>query len=569
MATVNNKCLGLSKDIDNPGFILTNRAGSFFSFSSNPESKYHGYFASLGNRLYKVIESLQAADVPQQFDYYPGRVAIIRGSRSESVFLPHYYNSLCYVLSKSADVDVFLDCMLASDFREWGRYYNAHFKDNALVVEFVKKTDGRDSAAGLDEFKLYLAVRSDGACNKLGHWVKRDYRLDRQRGSLSERYVYRAFSVHASKMVFSAALSEDAALSESEYVFSHMHGLQEKSRKSSVLELAKSSYDALVTAEDVYAGLPWFYQYWSRDSVISSSAAGMLLRKRLLFRYLGRIGRDGRIASIGIGSSDSVGWLFFRLRQLYEAKALTGSEILEVKAALKNSLGRQQEFYGRSGLIFSSKNESWMDTDFGDNGREGFPVEVQALTLASLNFLWLLSKKQSVRNQESAMADKARAGFWNRKYLADLAFDFTIRPNVFIAAYAYPKLLSKKEWETCFDNVLPHLWLDWGGLASIDKAHPLFQENYTGENSKSYHRGDSWYWINNLAAVVMARLNRKKYGYYIKKIKDASVNDLLWLGAVGCCSELSSASQQKAEGCLSQAWSCSTLIELLQELKSG
>ena len=259
-----------------------------------------------------------------------------------------------------------------------------------------------------------------------------------------------------------------------------------------------------------------------------------------------------------------MGWLFLRAHQLYDSGAFSKAEIKEIIDSLKESLQKQQENYGKEGLIFSGRNETWMDTSHDDGGREGFPIEIQALTLASYNFLWLLTGDRKVKSIESSMAKKVRKQFYNNKYLADLARDYTIRPNVFIAAYAYPQLLSKKEWETCFEHILPSLWLTWGGLASIDKNHSLFQKDYTGENNQSYHRGDSWFWINNLAAVVMSRLDRKKYSSYVSKIKDASVNDLLYKGAAGGCSEVSSASQQRAEGCLNQAWSCATLIELLK-----
>lgn len=111
------------------------------------------------------------------------------------------------------------------------------------------------------------------------------------------------------------------------------------------------------------------------------------------------------------------------------------------------------------------------------------------------------------------------------------------------------------------------MWLNWGGLATIDKNHYLFQKKHTGANDLSYHRGDSWYWLNNLAAIVMYRVNKIKYRSKINKILEASVNDLLWMGAVGCSSEISSAEKQTSDGCLNQAWSNAMLIELLDEVK--
>jgi glycogen debranching enzyme len=152
------------------------------------------------------------------------------------------------------------------------------------------------------------------------------------------------------------------------------------------------------------------------------------------------------------------------------------------------------------------------------------------------------------------------------KYLADGAEDDAIRPNVFIAAYAYPELLSKKEWIACFDQILPRLWLDWGGISTIDVSHPFFVANHTGENSKSYHSGDSWFWLNNLAALVLFAFDKKKYKNYIQHVLKASTQEILYEGVVGHHAELSGASEFKPAGSLVQAWSAAMYVELIEEL---
>ncbi len=568
----------LSGSSASPGFILTNNAGSFACFSAKPASKFEGFFASSGSEVFRIIESIV---LPGEVKELANRFYCVerkKGSLKESFFVPHYYNSLCYELPKKSSFDVFLDFRKAYDFRQWGRFYRAYEKGKTIVVEFVKKTDAReDKRSGVEEFSIYLAIRTDGSHKKVGEWVKRDYEADRARNSASERYVYNSFSINASKAVFSVASSESASVSEANYIFSNLDSLKRQLKShysgsgSIECNAAINAFESLTTKKGIYAGLPWFFQEWGRDTLVSLPAAHKYLRKSIVLSYIRSIGNDGRIPNViphfkgsPLGSSDAVGWLFLRAKELYEEDAFTESEQKELTSTLKKSLLQQQKNYGKDGMIFSGRNETWMDTSYSDGGREGFPIEIQALTLAAYDLLWLLTKDKKAKEQETAMAAVVRKQFWNGRCLKDLAGDSTIRPNIFIAAYAYPQLLAKKEWEACIDNILPHLWLDWGGLSSIDRNHPLFQPNYTGEDNRSYHRGDSWFWINNLAAIVMHRLNKKKYGSYIKKIKSASVKDLLWNGAAGCCSELSSASQQRAEGCLNQAWSCSTLVELLR-----
>lgn len=167
---------------------------------------------------------------------------------------------------------------------------------------------------------------------------------------------------------------------------------------------------------------------------------------------------------------------------------------------------------------------------------------------------------------ENTLKIKLKHKFWNGKILADGLNDFTIRPNVFIASYIYPELLQPKEWEACFENSLKSLWLDWGGLSTIDKNNKLFTDTHTGEINKSYHRGDSWFWLNNLAAVELNKINPKKFQNQIQKIISASTEDILWKGCIGCASELSSAKELTSTGCFNQAWSDAMYVEMVDEI---
>jgi len=77
----------------------------------------------------------------------------------------------------------------------------------------------------------------------------------------------------------------------------------------------------------------------------------------------------------------------------------------------------------------------------------------------------------------------------------------------------------------------------------------------SGEGSSSYHNGDSWYFMNNLVASVLYRINPAKYSEYINEIMDASTNEILYMGTVGHHSEISSAMCQESLGCEAQLWS--------------
>ena len=217
----------------------------------------------------------------------------------------------------------------------------------------------------------------------------------------------------------------------------------------------------------------------------------------------------------------------------------------------------------KEGFETNKDLETWMDTYYGNDTRSGIRIEIQALRLAMCKFAYELTNNTKYRDKELDLKSNVKEKFWNGKILADGLNDFTIRPNIFIAAHVYQELLTKKEWEKCFQNSLTSLWLDWGGLATIDKKNYLFCDYHTGENNKSYHRGDSWFWINNLAALVLYRTNKNKFKKFIDKILEASTNEILWKGALGNHSELSSANKLTSQGCLAQSWSNAMYIELI------
>jgi len=198
--------------------------------------------------------------------------------------------------------------------------------------------------------------------------------------------------------------------------------------------------------------------------------------------------------------------------------------------------------------------------------RAGARIEIQAMHLNMLHLMHQLSHDSAYEKKEKNLRSDVLEAFWNGNLLGDGVEEFTARPNVFIAYYMYPDLLSRSDWQACFENVLEKLWLEWGGLSSIDRKHALFTADYSGIDNRSYHRGDSWFWLNNLAAVCLYRNNAIKFEDKILKVIEASSNEILWHGAVGHHAEISSASHLSSKGCFAQAWSASMFIELIMEL---
>ncbi|OVE74778.1 hypothetical protein BVX95_01235 [archaeon D22] len=183
-----------------------------------------------------------------------------------------------------------------------------------------------------------------------------------------------------------------------------------------------------------------------------------------------------------------------------------------------------------------------MDTDNGGDARDGMRIEIQALRLSMYEFAAFLSKHledkdyKKYKTLEDSLRLNVRKNFFDRKMLKDGINDNTIRPNIFLTYYAYPKLLTTSEWEGVFKTAIQALFLNWGGFSSIEKSSPLFAEEYTGMDNVSYHRGDSWFFVNNIAAIALKRVNYDMFYNVIVKIVEASTEEILSRGVMGVSS---------------------------------
>ena len=647
--------LTVKKEVnENAGFLMTNKKGSYCSFFSHPSSRYHGlfYFDEQTMRMHKFIDSIDiqgAGDITSLKNgfYYAERV---RGEVSESFFMPQGFNSLIYEIDSKTNIDLFMDCKDPYDNREWGRFYEISEDQDCIIIKFTKKTDKReDSSDGEVEYVLYLAIKTDGlTLNKYGSWVERHYYEDENRNSPPfKRHVYNALRLKGRKFVFSMSTSKAKALEECMQVYenaeeikgtekANFFGLLKKEPLKKILTRQGISSEAKVAyvnaanslwnlsintknCRGILAGLPWFFQFWARDSLISMKAIYGIdkdFANAVLMEYLKKIGSDGKLsnlvgqhASTRLGCADAHGWLFLRsneiinrikngkesiysikayLKEIKNNKSANSQKIREyirkcqtivtkkekdyqkilhlIETSLEKSIHKLIRIHTADNLEVNSALETWMDTDFSNDTRSGPRIEIQALRLQMYHLMHELNLDHRHKSLENIMKLKVREKFWNRQILADGLGDFTIRPNIFIAAYAYPELLLKEEWEKCFENALKSLWLDWGGLSTIDKNNPLFTTESTGEDIRSYHRGDSWFWVNNLAAITLNRINKDKFKESISKILEASTHEILWKGCIGCHSELSSAKELRSEGCCNQAWSNAMYLELIDEV---
>lgn len=542
----------------------SNGNGGYAAFSEKPWSKYCGVFHFENGEMFKILEGV-FSETNISFSY------------SENSF--SLYNP------KKKWISFPLDIRKIYDESEFGRIYEVEKKKNNILVKFYKEKNGEK------EFSFFVCFRvKNGEIHLQKQWKEVEYFYDKKReGGGKNRWVFEVFESNAEKIEITFlrekkrnSLHSNLKKCAKKHLFNTLFSQKKGGNQNkTTFTLLKNSLLALVITQygekNILAGHPWFFQFWTRDSAISCKGLWLTGEKKgakkILFNLLQKIDETGRIPNripkSDIGCADGVGWVFFRLKELFLAEELSKKEKIFVQEKLKESLQKIEKYWMKNELIENNSQETWMDTVWENDERSGARIEIQALTLAMYDFLEKLEKKRSERLV--FLKKNILKYFWNGAYLNDGSEDKTIRPNLFLAYYVYPQLLEEEKWEKVFDTALEHLWLDWGGLATIEKSNPLFCAEHTGKNNKSYHRGDSWYFLNNIAAICLFRWQKKqnsqKYQRYIDMIFTASEKNFKKQGAKNACSEISSAAYQTAEGCWNQAWSCATLLELIHESK--
>ncbi|MBI2548601.1 hypothetical protein HYW21_04590 [Candidatus Woesearchaeota archaeon] len=607
-----------------PFGMLINQKGSFLCQTTQENSsRFQGFFLRHHETMYKVIETLMPEHDPADVLSSQGPCLYRKkNARTEKIFLDQENAVLYEIKEFSGKITLTLDCRKIYDYHDQGRIYTFSEENGTLVVSYHKWKN--ESSKDLD-YEIHLAIITGTPYTRREKWVKRVYPLDKGRNSSPfELYTYEAVTYTVkryARIILGCGISKEEAIKNAMLLARNyeakerhasswwMHVTQgkvtspipnEETEERVAYEQALGSLHALTMTlegiekphtKGIVAGLPWFFQLWSRDEAVS---LGALIKegyyyetKEILYRHLRSIDLQGRMPArfpVGEKTADSTGWTFSRLYDLletlqnereleryfiFEDIELLYEKLEEVIVALLKNHTVQQ-------LAVNGPGETWMDSVYGNDTRKGACIEIQALRLKMYRCMQLLSKKLGKRKEaqlyydlEQAMHKKVKSLFWHDPVLADRVdetIDTTIRPNIFLAYSVYPELLSNEEWKRCLRITLEKLWLPWGGISTIAKDHLLFCSHSTGEDSKSYHRGDSWFWINNLAACCLHKVDRKEFRTYIENIKKASTEAMLYHGSIGNAPELSSASSLRAEGCWNQAWSNATYIELMHEI---
>lgn len=605
----NNKIEG---DSDNPILLLSNNKGSYFSISSN-QTSYQGLTIFKKGSMYKIVDAINFSSNIKEVVSSPKKITITRSGSSEDYFLGE--SLICNIKNHMDKITIDLDSRFLYNAPSLGRVYETNIDKNIIFIRYKKYSDS--SLSKIEDNQL-IGIRIDNLIEDSlivkDNWLKKDYSIDKKRGYSSIRFVNNILSFklnNGNGKIIIAYGDNEQEIIEKINLSINKQDIQIKSfnhlldsRYKTELSILSNSLEMNIhniaikgkhSLKQIFAGWPWFFQFWTRDTLISLGSLILMEKysfvKDILDQYLNLENNkgliDSRIPSSQLKAIDSTGWLFKRYYDFIYAlskkrKIVDFYDISSLKDLKKKLEKIFDDFIVnnmKNGLIYSAKDETWMDTAFNDAGREGFCIEIQALTLAMIKTLRLISlltdEKLLGRHKETEtkLLINVRKRFVKNGVIADFitnnSIDSPIRPNIFLARYIYPHLFSNVEWKATFEKSLEVLWLKWGGLSSIDKNNSDFVEMHTGSDNKSYHRGDSWYFINNIVATQLFIVDKNEFAHKIRDITDASIKDLFFTGVIGGSSEISSAKFQTSEGCLNQSWSSATLIELIYLLDNA
>lgn len=605
--------------------LLTNGFGSYYAFA--PEMSYQGWYQLEPKqwRMQKIIESITPIDegeCTKLYHQFYGLRKIYTSGAQDTIL--HYQKALLYsTFNLKGRIKVTLDGRESYDGSDIGRDYEITVNDDFVLIKFVHKDE-----SGKIKNQHYICIKGVRNVEQIKEWKEKHYNFDKERNAKANYWVYEALTfIPRHHVTFSYAKTEHEARTIADIAYFHfddiMGSLHEQSIRilpqfvnipDNYLQAAgmsagwslqslyqRFSFDHRIFS-GVLAGLPWFFQIWSRDELISLGGLYSIVKrhkdeqllqdlKRILKRYVKGVTNGSvtnRYPYSELGSIDAIGWLAKRindflkltksLKQLYTL--FTIEELVLWFDTLVGALEDAKKKHMKNGLFFNKSCETWMDTKYQDEGREGYRIEIQALfytmydAIISLGKLIDSEKTLIYRKEQHEFRRRVKEKFIRKDFAGllldgldeNMHEDRTYRPNVFLAAYIAPDLLLHSQWSKVFEKYLEELYLPWGGVSTINEDNSLFQPTYTGEDNRSYHRGDSWYFVNNIVAMVLYKHNVTKYELQIRKIMIASAKDILEFGFAGHASELSSASVHDGLASLAQAWSSATFVELLDDL---
>ena len=570
--------------LDQSALFLRGADDWFCQYLGARATRYEGWFLAdqteVPHRYFKFLERIDLPDTgatAREITHSPNttRFDFFGGNSVTQIIAQNQGDSGAMLLRGEAVFRVGLNLDMRGIYLQpdQDRVYAFQADTTGLLISYTDPT--------LAGRTLYLHLRGKDKDNlpllhwpTSGTWKEAAYPRDAARHSEPSRsYIFGLEILQVRELAMGIGFSTAQAIAASDAAASLVQpdfdNLPVCNELEAAVALTETSLAALRTSQGYYAGFPWFHQFWSRDELITALGLPRDEQLAMLERYLKLPLTNGELptfAGSGTTCADGIGWLALLVRE-YGLDTLAPETREQLRRTLAEAVsGLQAHRLTPSGLIWSNHNATWMDTI----GRTGCRLEIQCMYALALELLNTLSGEPHYADQHAATLETIRHTLFHNDYLADgldseFQLDPTKRPNVFLAYLLQPNLLGTEQWQSCFDQVLTATLTNWDGLSSIDQSSPQFHALSTGETNESYHNGDSWFFVNNLAALALKRFNAQHYASTIEALTESSVRETLWQNFLGCPGEIASSETGDSWGCGLQGFSGGAFVKLARE----
>lgn len=361
--------------------------------------------------------------------------------------------------------------------------------------------------------------------------------------------------------------------------------------------------DQLVTkqmGDGIYAGLPWFTDYWARDLFISFPGAVLVtgqydVARNILLsfaryqntdknsKFYGRV--PNRANPDGIIYNTTDGTPRFLIEMLNYVRYSGDTAIIrELYPAVQRSIeGPVKYWLDDKGYLTHDDADTWMDAKWNNK----IPISPRGSRANDIQALWY-DQLQAGVYFANFMHDRKNAAVWGaiaakvkenfmrdfhasgKNMLADRLTakgeqDFSMRPNqLFALDLVDDPALRMRITRTTWDSLV-YPW----GVASLsqmdDNFHPYHENWDYYHKDAGYHNGTVWIWNNGIAMQRMLEAGQKDIAWHL--FNNMSEQALI-RGAVGSLSENTDALPRpgadwvKFTGTFLQAWSNSEYLRV-------
>jgi glycogen debranching enzyme len=379
-------------------------------------------------------------------------------------------------------------------------------------------------------------------------------------------------------------------------------------RFDKALYWAKISVDALIMnqrGKGIFAGLPWFDNYWGRDSFISLPGAALVTgnfedAKDILKSFAawqdtnpqsmnyGRIPNLVTTSSISYNNADGTPRFIMALEQYLQYSGDT-AYVREIYPVVKRSIDGTIRYHTDSlGFLTHGDAETWMDAvgpegPWSPRGNRANDIQMlwyRQLRSGSLIARYLLGNDNIDSKRWESLARRLKQNF--SQYFVDTTQyriydhlrpdgtpDLQVRPNQLFALDLVDDPEIKR---SIVRNVTQSLVYPYG-VASLSQDdedfHPYHHYAPYYVQDAAYHNGIVWTWLAGEWISQLSRsLHDSETGY---GVTDNMVHQILDRGAVGTISELLDAvprpgnNEPECSGTYSQAWSLAEFIRIFYD----